>query len=342
MGLNFESKSFKEGRKFILIGFFLISVSMLFHKLHIVDNPSEFQIFLNDLSIQFFSHFGIGSLAIGILSIMLDMNHWTNYFETRLSNIVMKKEYLKSLKKEDLALLEKDLLRVYFNDSEDVEIKESFLSYYQKNIQKFIGMPYRKNVVMHLTITEKKIKPVGRETELELFEISEIITYKCKKNGEHLQENICYIPEEFEHYSTDSFYVKLQHKDLSKKKGANKQNELIFNHEKLKELEAIKDGNIGFDLNIKEYITDELNVTVKAVYKIRKDRFFGWRMSHPTLDLTLIVDYPVEYIIAKEFYFSEDNSFTFENDPERGSFYLKNSEWLLPDEGLTLQLTKNE
>jgi hypothetical protein len=334
------SKGFKSGLVFSLIGLLLISISIIFHTNHLINTSNVFLLKINEIFIQLLSHLGIGAIAIGIISIILEMEHWTEYFEDRLSKIVMKKSYLKSLNNNELISLEKDLLKVHFNDNEDIDIKESFLSYYQKNIKKFIGMPYRKNVVMHLIITESKYIDPNTSIELELFKISEIMTYQCKKNGEFLQDNICYFPDNFEHFSTENYFVKIQHPSLSKHKKANNNHEIEFKYDELVNVNFINDNIKGFNLDIKEYTVDELQVMVKADYTIKKDRFIGWRMSHPTLDLTIMVDYPIEYIISKEFYFSEDNSFTYDNDNKIGRFMLKNSEWLLPDEGLTIQLTK--
>lgn len=336
--MNTKSKSFKEGIKFILIGVFLILISLFIHTIHIIDTENKILLHLNEIVIQIFSHLGIGALAIGILSIMLDMDHWTTYFENRLSNIVMKKSYLHNLNDDDLANLQREVLKVYFKN-DDIELKEGFLHYYQKNIQKFIGQPYRKNVVMQLILNEIIVQDEDGNN-IELFEVSESMTYVCKKNGNHIQKNICYIPDEYEHYSTDDFYVKLQHPIFDGNAEANNLNEIIFDIEKLISIGACPDTMTGFDLDIQDYATDDLNVMLKAKYKIKKDRFFGWRMSHPTLDLTIIVNYPAGYVLASEYYFSEDNSYSLDNDENSGRFFLKINEWLLPDEGLTLQLTK--
>jgi len=112
------SERTKQASIFILIGLVFILLSIAFHSFHLVKNPSENLVFINELFVNFFSHVGIGFLAVGLISIMLDMDHWIHYFEERLKKIVVDKKYLENLDSVSLTNLQVEVLKAYFkNDS---------------------------------------------------------------------------------------------------------------------------------------------------------------------------------------------------------------------------------
>lgn len=318
---NMKSKAWV----FISIGLILILIAILFHVIHLVDTQNKFLLFLNEFIPQILSHLGIAGLAIGIITFLFETPHWTHYFEKRLSKIVTEKEYLTTLSTEDLTTLQVQVLKAYFKN-DDIGGEEGFLKYYQQNIQNIIGMPYRTNVDMDLQVS------ISDEDETKL-RIKERITYHCLPNAGSIQKDVCYIPEVGEHAKSINFEVTLQHESL--KSETNTSDSLVFDLTKLKELKACTEIEKGFGLDISQYNLSGLNIFVKADYLIDRSRFLGWRMSHPSKNVSVKITYPENLKLIREFYFNSNDSKT--EDDSLGSYFLKINDWLLPDEGLVFQ-----
>ena len=312
---------------FISIGIVLILISILFHIVHLIDTQNKFLLQLNEIFAQILSHLGIASLAIGIITILFDTSHWTHYFEKRLSNIVSEKEYLQQLDTQSLINLQTEVLKAYFKNDQ-IGGSDGFLNYYQKNIQAMIGMPFRTNINVNLQ--------VSHVPNSEKLKIKETISYICMANSGRIQDNVGYIPELGEHDTESFYFVSLQHEDFKNNVG-DSTGTIKFDVAKLMEIQACTDINKGFNLDIKQYNKNGLNVFIRTDHLINKHRFIGWRMSHPTRNLSATINFPLDLSLAKEFFFNENDSYTEYMDAENGTYSLNINDWLLPDEGITWQ-----
>lgn len=329
----FKIMKYRDAFIFISIGVILVLISILFHTVHLIDTKNEVMLFFNEFISQLFSHIGIGCIAIGVITILLDMGHWTHYFESRLSKIVVEKKYLEKLDTDSLINLQTEVLKAYFKN-DDIGGHGGFLEYYQRNIQTIIGMPFRTTVMMNLKIEFKDDDP--NSSELKIYET---LSYICMSNSGKVQENVCYLPERHEKYEIANFHVTLQH-DKFKSKLGDKNGQVNFDLHTLKEKKACVLITDGFDLDIKDYCEDGLNVIVNAEYTSSIDRFIAWRMSHPSRNVIINLNFPKDLILAKEFFFNENDSYTEKLDEANGNYYLAVHDWLLPDEGITFQLHK--
>lgn len=326
-----NSRKRNESAFFIIIGLLLILFSICLHSIHLFKTKIEFLVLLNELIAQTASHIGIGCMVIGIISYMLDFDHWTNYFEERLSKIVIKKEHLRKLNIQDLTSIQTEVLKVYFQN-DDIGGAYGFLNYYQKNIQSILGKPFRTNTVMSLTIKEI-------ENETERLEVFETMSYICKSNSKKIQERIIHVPEKDEYAEIKDFFISIQHESL-RLDGGDETGKIEFDLTKLKTLGACNDFKIGFSFDITKYNFDGLSVMVNAHYTITKNRFIAWRMSHPTNNMTLSVNYPSTFKFSREFFFNENNNFSESNDSKSNTYILTVNDWLMPDEGITMQILK--
>ena len=66
--------------------------------------------------IELIGHLGIGAIILGVLSILLGLRHWTEYFKERLVDIVMEKSYMDRLTEPALLELQTDVLKSYFKN----------------------------------------------------------------------------------------------------------------------------------------------------------------------------------------------------------------------------------
>lgn len=320
------SKKISQVFTFILVGISMIFFSIILHSCHIIQTENSFLLFLNELFVQIFSHVGIGFFVAAIVSIMLDLNHWTKYFESRLKKIILDKEYLKELEPNQLISLQGEVLKVYF-DNDSIGGDDGFLKYYQGNIQSIIGSPYRLDASMDLKIE-------NHDTNTNLFIVNETLIYTCRKNKTNMQSEIIYEPDEHEHFESFSFEVKLMHENINE----NGEKFIVFDQSKLKGDSTTR----GFRLNITKFNYDNLNVVIIAKYSIIKSRFFAWRMSHPTKNIILSIDYPKNYALESEFFIHEKSKMTIHNDKNNGFYSLRTRTWLMPDEGFTFELTNTD
>lgn len=323
--MNDSNKLKSKAWLFISIGLILIFIAVLFHVIHLIETQNKFLLFLNEFIPQILSHLGIAGIAIGLITFLFETPHWTHYFEKRLSKIVTEKEYLTTLSSEDLTTLQVEVLKACFKNDE-IGGEEGFLKYYQKNIQNIIGMPYRTNVDMDLQVSIN-------DEDANTLKIKERITYNCLPNAGSIQKDVCYLSEIGEHAKSVNFEVILQHEKLRSEK--NFSDNLIFDLVKLKELKACTEIEKGFGLDISEYNFTGLNIFVKAEYLIERSRFLGWRMSHPSKNVSVKINYPENLKLSREFYFNCNDSKTEDNI--LGSYYLRINDWLLPDEGVAFQ-----
>jgi hypothetical protein len=77
-------------------------------------------------------------------------------------------------------------LQAQFKDS-SIGGDDSFFSFYTKNIHQYIGGPYREDATGDITIAE---------THSDLpWDVSETISFTCRKNGGRIQDSISWIPD---------------------------------------------------------------------------------------------------------------------------------------------------
>jgi hypothetical protein len=311
---------------FIMIGFIMILISIIMDDKII--SPPLWQ----RVTIELLSHLGIGSLIIGVLNVLLDMHHWTDYFKERLADIVTEKKYLENLKPEGLLNLQLEVLKAYFKDS-NISGSDGFLKYYEKHIQEMIGGPFRMNVENDFFI---RYCPLSRDHVI----VSEKIIWDCRSNGGNIQKEVRWLPEKGEFLEIYAREINFRHKCINASR-----NELLFNYDQAVFEEKWKQEHGGFIIPLKEVLPpvdlDELKITVSVNYKIAVERFIASRMAHPSREFTLTIRYPDDLCLTKEIYCMSSNSFNVIAD-DVGYFKMKTDNWVLPEEGVAFQLLKNK
>lgn len=323
------SKKTRQACIFIGVGFILILISVIMHIAHGVKTDNEVLILAFEIIKNLLSHIGIGFLAIGIISTMLDMGHWAQYFEERLSKIVIDKKYLRSLDQNSLISLQTEVLKSYFKN-DDIGGADGFLQYYQKNLQSIVGMPYRESVNMFMQISE-----YSEKTECLL--VNETLSYICKSNSGKIQNKVYYQPEPNEHFETLDFSVSLQHEKIIDTTNNGKK---FYTSNDLITMKACTKKEDGFALPIKDFNFNGLMVTIKATYLISESRFIAWRMAQPSKNITVNINFPSTFYMEKELFINNDELLSESIENINGSYYATINGWLMPEEGLTFQLLK--
>lgn len=324
-----SKKKFKHVYVYILIslGIILILLTILcdmaIKKTVPAESTSEFT---RKICIHLVSHIGIGLFVIGIVAIVLDFNHWTRYFEERLTGIVVGKGYLEKLDPNQLINLQTDVLRAYYKNP-DLGGAEGFLSYYQKNIQSMVILPFRHNTKLDFEIEQVHGQP-------DQLSVAETISWTCVGNGGAIQSSISWLPDKGEFLEIVEKEVRIQHPEL--KTITNPNGTITFKNDQLPK--PLNDPeSLGFELQLTpEQKLEGLQVTIRTKTKIVNSRFLAWRMASPTRGAMLSVRYPKSMMIVTELFISDQNNHQIID--EEGKFDLRTQDWLLPNQGITLQV----
>lgn len=288
------------------------------------------------------SSLGISIVLFSLISILMDMDSWKDYFIERLKSILMDHEYLKSLDEKTLKTVQTNVLKAQFKNN-NIDNEGSFLEYFHKHLHKYISTPYRQDV--HATLIMEKDLISGN------IKVKDKVTYKCRAISGIIQENIRWIPDEDEFVSVESLeiYIKIpeNHKNCGKEILIANSNKKI-KPEKLKEFISNKNIELteesyteekfdlkrnGLDIPIAEVSEiDNLIVTTISQYVISEGNFQYWQMSHPTKNFTITISYPKDQKIQFKTLVIDDWGGDITN--EDGFLSFKYNHWALPQSGL--------
>lgn len=312
----------------LLIGFILLLLSLLLeHNISTVDatvSEKKSHRSIDTFIINLLSHLSIGCIVFGALSILLDTEHWKDYFRERLSEVVNHKSYLKRVSKDSLIAIQANVLRTYFND-ESIGGEEGFLRYYQNNIQHLIGSPIRVDVNATLIIKYYNNK--------ETIEVDEEISWRCKSNNGTIQDQIRWAPEKGEFDDLNFKHIKLEHESLPVN-GFGKREKIIPEKELVKQ-----DGGYIYDIPNAEQLNN-LKVTISVNFKNPTSRLIAWRMAYISKGVSISIVYPEDLTPAKEiFILGRDESYSESDDIPGYYKWSSDGNWVLPNEGVAFQLT---
>ena len=274
------------------------------------------------VAIHLLSHFGIGLLVLSMLTLVMDIDHWTKYFEKRISKVVMEKGYLQQQDQNSLIKLQTDVLKAYFRNDE-LGGKDGFLTYYQKNIQDFINTPFRTNVNMDINV---RFNP----SDATQLIIDEELSWICKATANKIQDVISYEPDPGEYIKASNYEIIFKHDTFEK--------DVLVNLKQLKDEDRMTSGDLGFIYPITGKLNiDNLYIKIHSEFIISKSRIMAWRMSHPTKDVVIRIQYPKELSLITELFFNENNVQDKSHKPSLGSYHITIKDWLMPNEGIAFQ-----
>ncbi|MEI9807769.1 MAG: hypothetical protein WDO16_07765 [Bacteroidota bacterium] len=262
-------------------------------------------------------------------------------FRTTIIQHINRKEILEKLDPEALSNLQAEVLKVYYKNN-DLGGADGFINFYQKNVQAFVSSPFRvnANVSSPFRVNANLNFQIDYcKDDINKFYVQETMSWICKSNGGKIQQNVSWVPGESEFEKINDFEVSIQHKSLLS--NTNPTGTEFFSFDRLKNEGCTATNNMGFSLPLKNYSSiDDLYIIVKVNCIISKERFIAWRMSLPTRGMTLTVQFPKELRMETEFYFDENNPIHYEKTSKSGYYYLHVEDWIMPDQGITIQLLK--
>lgn len=296
----------------ILIGLLGISLSAYLGESLNPSTSSLLNAFLSG-----YSTLSIALVGFAIFSMLLDSHNWREYFSDRLKEIVLEKEYLKTLDTFTLRQLQTNVLKALFKNP-DIDKEGSFLRFFENNLHKFISEPYREDVSTEIILKE--------ETESGYLFLDKV-SYVCRSSGGEIQNHIGYKPDKGEFEEVQLLKISVQYPQHHEKAG-----EIVVLFDK-KDLELQESLAEGIKAPLSDYQgIDGLVVTIESIYIVAKGKFQYWQMAHPTKNFDITIKYPEKLGIQFKTLVIKD--VVGKVTDEEGYLKFKYDYWLLPQSGL--------
>ncbi|HEX9942476.1 MAG TPA: hypothetical protein VGG03_10695 [Thermoanaerobaculia bacterium] len=317
-----------------------ISTGVIFVLLALVMEDAPEGASSSELLYKFMEHMGIALISIGILGIIVDFRSWQKYFQARMAETIIQRDYLKTLSKPQLIDLQTDTLKAFFR-VDDIDRKGSLLEFFHDKVHNYIGSPYRENIQAVLSIV-----PTEDGTG---YVVDDVVSYTCKKVGDYIQEEVRWLADADEILALDEFKVQIrvpqnffQSPEFKTRYPSISMPETFFDmkdnsHQRLIPAEK---GH-GYTLALSEFKQiDDLYVKVSVRYTIAAGRMITWKMTHPSKNVTGAVRFPSDSSIHVEvFGFNREEL----NEELRPGLYTFNyGSWLLPYTGFAFDFRRLE
>jgi hypothetical protein len=140
------------------------------------------------ITIELLKTIGATGLALAFLNIWLETDDWRRYFEDRIKSVVIQQDYMRNLDKSTLDVILRNLMKARFVGA-TVDKEDGFLDHFDKNISKYIGAPFREDVVAIVSY---------EEDNEHRWLVSDTMEFVCRRVGPGIQENLTWESDEAE------------------------------------------------------------------------------------------------------------------------------------------------
>ena len=270
------------------------------------------------LVIEALKTLGATGLAVVFLNFWIETEDWRQYFEERIKSIVIQQDYMKSLDQNTMKNVLVNLMKARFKDT-SVDQKDGFLDHFDKNIMKYIGSPFREDVVATVYYTRN---------DEDKWLVKDRIEFSCRKIGSSIQEKLNWVADEADQVRSIRINVSRPNED-----GYSTPETLISSDT---DNEAFTKLKIGVPLTGYKDL-DHLKVEIIAEYLQDRSRYSAWGMASPSRNCDVTVIYPEGYQIANDNFVTLDNSASVTKGPTYLRLIYKG--WLLPENGLVWHLS---
>lgn len=288
-------------------------------------------------AIEFSKDLGFALSSIGLVGIILTFTSWKEYFQVRLGEAVLERNYLNTLDKNKLKDLEIEVFKAFFKVNIDRR-EDSFLNYFHSTIHKYIASPFRENLnaVVNVEIPKE---------DNDHYMLHYIISYKCRKMGKYIEKEIRWLEgseEKVENFKV-RFKCPLSYKESCKRKLICQYNHKCKSNEsiELKELKELKEGGKGYELDMDSFKKiDGLYIEIEKNIKIKKNKYMAWHMGYPTKNFSFVIHYPDNLSITENNFFGINNKELNISDSQKGIYKIEYDSWLLPSDGIVFLLSE--
>jgi hypothetical protein len=271
------------------------------------------------LALRFLDALGLFLFVMGLLTLVLDLKHWKEYFEHRLSDLVIGQDYLKELSPEALLKQQVKVFQIYYHDE---KISDSgFVGYCLNKIHRFVATPYRSDVHDYINISK-----AGQEG----YRVENNLNYVLRKAGGRIQERIGWQANSMEVRQMDSLTLDLV---------GPKPSEEVLEHVEIDGFQCQEDidGSLTYEYSLERYKDlDGILVKIRAEYYVEPSAFYTWRMIDHSERVELSIHYPSDLEIQfKHFLLEAKPTLEIKN---KDSFHITFDSWIMPRSGFAWKL----
>lgn len=253
-------------------GVTLLFLSIFMETLAPTDWPHFVQAIYHSTS-KFFEVLGATWVAVAAITIMIDLEHWREYFSSRLQDIVVKQDYLSRLDKGTLKELQRRIMKQYYPDG-GADSEGSLLNHIDREFHPLVTSPYREDFSMVMELLEDTIE--GTKVRM-------TITYILRSIADGGKRIIpwAWMPEETSRVF--SLSISCQRSDSPESHSVHDMKErgdggMVVEKEKLEEFEVPS-----------EQWSEGMRVVIKTCYISKKDNVCRWIALGPTLGFEVLV-----------------------------------------------------
>ncbi|UUO12764.1 hypothetical protein M6D76_08820 [Alcaligenes faecalis] len=280
-------------------------------------------------------------ISLSIIGVILQLKDTKEYFASTLSDLIMKESYVEKLSRSQLEKLQKTVLERYFENSNDFNRENSFYGFFSRNLQNYIGSPYRENYRNTLSleaIEENGSTITGGKSCL----VSDELTYQLRSMGADLQKNIKWLAAKDEIKKLEAFSVWIGSVRIFEWPAANDQvsdSDLIkhnFTHNPEDGVSLIiqLDKLAQSDQKIKKEYVDGAIVRISAKYLATNFKSITAKLLFPTKGFSLSVFHSSEMRCKVEPYGFTTDTHACEHNITPQGFTFDYSDWMLPYSGV--------
>ena len=280
-------------------------------------------------------------ISLSIIGIILQLKDTKEYFASTLSDLIMKESYVEKLNRPQLEKLQKTVLERYFENSNDFNRENSFYRFFSRNLQTYIGSPYRehyRNILSLEAITDTSLPP-GSKSCL----VTDELTYQLRSMGSDLQKDIRWLAAKDEIKRIDSFSVWIGAVQLftwpAKNSEQDSESDLIA-HDFLQNPENGASLTIQLEKialsnpEVKKEYNDGAIIKISAKYLATNFKSITAKLLFPTKGFTLNVFHPPEIRCKVESYGFNADTQACEHTITPQGFTFNYSDWMLPHSGV--------
>ncbi|WP_155419615.1 hypothetical protein [Variovorax paradoxus] len=280
-------------------------------------------------------------ISLSIIGVILQLKDTKEYFASTLSDLIMKESYVEKLSRPQLERLQKTVLERYFENSSDFNRENSFYRFFSKNLQNYIGSPYREHYRNTLSIEameDKESPSMGGRVCV----VTDELTYQLRSMGADLQKDIRWKAAKDEIKQLKSFSVYIGTARLFSWPSEDDQDSAS----ELIEHDFAENPEDGISLSIqldklahsnpevrKEYV-DGAIVKISAKYLATNYKSITAKLLFPTKGFSLSVFHPSEMRCKVESYGFDADTHACEHTNTPQGFTFNYSDWMLPHSGV--------
>jgi hypothetical protein len=277
------------------------------------------------LLLTLLDHAGVGLFAAAILGLVIELPHMNEYFQKRIQNTILNRNFIKQLSKPELERLQEQSLEAHFG-VEGLNREGGFYKFYTKRIRSLIAGAFRTNTTFEVRIA---LLPNSN-----LYKVTETISYICKRGSEGLPEEARWTSE----LNEIDEVLQLEITTSRPEQGAKPEVHAFDKTTRYCHPSLVAYDGHGYILPLTEYAKcAELAIKVTVTYTISRERPFSWTMPCLTDSLSGDIFYPDNLEIVVDLFGLDEGLLHKPQDlkPENGfyKFRVEHNDWLLPDDG---------